>query len=144
MSRTTISSQLEEAKIALKAQLAAMETLQQEVYVLRVSAAAHQEQLQAIRLSAVADAKAAHAVDVAELEKKLKSKESSYDYQGSRLTLAEHEIEQAHAVLDGVDGAPERTYTKADGYNTMLQRNVVTRLAGAFLAIARNSGSLAK
>lgn len=76
---------------------------------------------------------------ITDLEKKLKSKDDSYGYQASRLQLVENEIEQAHAVLDGVEGAPERSYKKNDDYGGTVQRNVVTRLAGAFLAIARSS-----
>lgn len=76
-----------------------------------------------------------------EHEKKLKDKESSYSYQSSNLTQAQNELEQAHAVLDGVEGAPTREYEKTDTYGGKGYRNVVTRLAGAFLAIAKNGGS---
>jgi hypothetical protein len=79
---------------------------------------------------------------ISELEKKLKDRENSAGYQASRLQLVESEIEQAHAVLDGVEGAPERSYKKNDDYGGTVQRNVVTRLAGAFLAIARNPGKV--
>lgn len=75
----------------------------------------------------------------ADFEKKLKDKDSSYGYQSANLTAAMNEIEQAHAVLDGVEGAPTRDYEKEGSYGKT-QRNVVTRLAGAFLAIARNDG----
>lgn len=78
------------------------------------------------------------AKKLAEAEEKLKSKTSSYDYIVSEKNRAEAEIEQAHAVLDGVDGAPGREY---DGDYGKRHRNVVTRLAGAFLAIAKNGGA---
>lgn len=77
----------------------------------------------------------------AELEKvkaALASKESSYTYAMTEKNKAEAEIEQAHAVLDGVDGAPSRDY---EGEYGKRHRNVVTRLAGAFLAIAKNGGA---
>lgn len=50
------------------------------------------------------------------------------------------EIEQSHAVLDGVEGAPTREYESKDGYGgstSTKKRNIVTRLAGAFLSIAQ-------
>lgn len=77
----------------------------------------------------------------AELEKTkevLKSKESSYNYCSAEKARLEGEIEQAHAVLDGVEGAPGREY---EGDYGKRHRNVVTRLAGAFLAIAKNGGA---
>lgn len=73
-----------------------------------------------------------------EAEEKLKSKESSYNYCSAEKSRIEAEIEQAHAVLDGVDGAPGREY---EGDYGKRHRNVVTRLAGAFLAIAKNGGA---
>lgn len=78
------------------------------------------------------------AKKLAEAEEKLKSKTSSYDYMVSEKNRAEAELEQAHAVLDGVDGAPDREY---EGEYGKRHRNVVTRLAGAFLAIAKNGGA---
>ena len=78
------------------------------------------------------------AKKLAEVEEKLKSKESSYNYCSAEKSRVEAEIEQAHAVLDGVDGAPGREY---EGDYGKRHRNVVTRLAGAFLAIAKNGGA---
>lgn len=78
------------------------------------------------------------AKKLAEVEEKLKSKESSYNYCSAEKSRIEAEIEQAHAVLDGVDGAPGREY---EGDYGKRHRNVVTRLAGAFLAIAKNGGA---
>jgi len=74
---------------------------------------------------------------VEELEKDLKNAKLMRELYEKSSAKAESEIEQAHAVLDGVVGAPSREY---DGNYGKLQRNVVTRLAGAFLAIARNGG----
>lgn len=74
---------------------------------------------------------------IEELEKELKNAKSMRELYEKSSNKAESEIEQAHAVLDGVEGAPSREY---DGNYGKLQRNVVTRLAGAFLAIARNGG----
>ena len=78
------------------------------------------------------------AKKLTEAEEKLKSKESSYNYCSAEKSRIEAEIEQAHAVLDGVDGAPGREY---EGDYGKRHRNVVTRLAGAFLAIAKNGGA---
>lgn len=80
----------------------------------------------------------AHDEAVAKLkeehEKAIKTKESSYNYMSQQHTSAANELEQAHAVLDSVEGAPSRDYEAEYGKK---QRNVVTRLAGAFLAIAQ-------
>lgn len=71
---------------------------------------------------------------IAQLTKDLENKNSSYSYISAEKTKYENEIEQAHAVLDGVDGAPTREYERDYGKG---YRNVVTRLAGAFLAISQ-------
>lgn len=77
---------------------------------------------------------------IAKLTKERDDAKNSLAYQGGEAQRATNEIEQAHAVLDGVDGAPPRTYRRDDS-NYDRQRNVVTRLAGAFLAIAKNGGA---
>lgn len=79
--------------------------------------------------------------DLAKVTKERDDKKSSYEYRDKAADKAEAEIEQAHAVLDGVDGAPAREYEVGDGYGSKRQRNIVTRLAGAFLAIAKNGGA---
>lgn len=80
----------------------------------------------------------AHKEKLAVIEKELATSKSSYNYATAERTKAESELEQAHAVLDGVDGAPTREYDMEYGKG---KRNVVTRLAGAFLAIAKNGGA---
>jgi len=77
---------------------------------------------------------------VANLTKERDEAKSSVKYYSAEVIKAQNEIEQAHAVLDGVDGAPARNY-RTEGSEYDRQRNVVTRLAGAFLAIAQR-GSL--
>jgi len=67
--------------------------------------------------------------------KKAREMQTYYSHNADKATA---ELEQAHAVLDGVDGAPPRKYEADYGSG---QRNVVTRLAGAFLAIAKNGGA---
>lgn len=101
------------------------------------------QQLQAEngRLSPLQETIRTQAAKIEELEKKLKEKTSSYDYKSQELQKAEGELEQAHAVLDGVSGAPSREYEQVMSYGgtSTHKRNVVTRLAGAFLAIAQKT-----
>jgi len=129
MARLTLSEQLTQAQTTIATQLQTLESQQREVYTLR----------QGIT-STVSDAKAAMQGIITDLEKKLKDKEISYQYQATSLSAATNELEQAHAVLDSVEGAPARDYERNDGYGGKVHRNVVTRLAGAFLAIAKNGG----
>lgn len=117
-----LTEQLRQAGETNARYLAAAEAMQSEVASLRKQV----EELPTLR---------------SELEKTkeaLKSKESSYNYCATEKVRLEGEIEQAHAVLDGVEGAPGREY---EGDYGKRQRNVVTRLAGAFLAIAKNGGA---
>lgn len=71
---------------------------------------------------------------VAKLTKERDDEKNSVKWSDDRARHAENELEQAHAVLDGVSGAPAREYEQEYGKG---RRNVVTRLAGAFLAIAQ-------
>jgi uncharacterized protein YPO0396 len=73
----------------------------------------------------------------AELQAKQKQDASVKEYYNNLHTASTNELEQAHAVLDGVEGAPPREY---DLQGCQRQRNLVTRLAGSFLAIAKNGG----
>lgn len=75
--------------------------------------------------------------DVEKLKKELESAKNMQNYYSANASKAENELEQCHAVLDGVEGAPARTY---EGRHGDLSRNVVTRLAGAFLSIAKTGG----
>lgn len=77
---------------------------------------------------------------IATLTKERDDAKSSAAYHSGEAQKASNEVEQAHAVLDGVDGAPPRSY-RPDDSSYDRQRNVVTRLAGAFLAIAKNGGA---
>lgn len=72
------------------------------------------------------------------LEKDLKSAREMRDYYDREHRQAHNELEQCHAVLDGVEGAPAREY---EGTHGTRQRTVVTRLAGAFLSIAKSGGA---
>jgi chromosome segregation ATPase len=129
MSRLTLSEQLQSAQATIGTLHIQVQNLQTELK--------SAENLKVREL----DAAKAELIQVrADYEKKLKDKETSYAYQGSSLTAASNELEQAHAVLDGVEGAPARDYERTDGYGGKIHRNVVTRLAGAFLAIAKNGG----
>lgn len=79
--------------------------------------------------------------EVEKLKKELETSKNSERYQREANSKSENELEQAHAVLDSVAGAPAREY---DGEYGKRHRNVVTRLAGAFLAIAQSNGAVAK
>lgn len=76
---------------------------------------------------------------VVKMAKELDSAKNIQKWSNERARNAENELEQAHAVLDGVSGAPSREYEQEYGKGT---RNVVTRLAGAFLAIAQKGAEL--
>lgn len=128
MARLTLSEQLTAAQVTIQALNAQVAVLQSDIRAVEATTE-RAERLAAEKLATV----------TAEFEKKLKDKDQSYTYQSSSLTEARNEIEQAHAVLDGVEGSPTRDYEKEGAYGKV-QRNVVTRLAGAFLAIARNGG----
>lgn len=123
MARTTISDQLQAAQDK-------MADLQETIKSLTLV----NEQLR----SAQAGRDRAHEEATAKLkedhEKTIKTKESSYSYMSQQHSQVASELEQVHAVLDSVEGAPPREY---EGEYGKKQRNVVTRLAGAFLAIAQ-------
>ncbi len=72
-------------------------------------------------------------------DKKLRDKDSTANYITKEKDKFESELEQAHAVLDSVDGAPAREYDTGKEYPRTLNRNVVTRLAGALLAISQRN-----
>lgn len=78
----------------------------------------------------------AAVAELAKLTENLKSVQQGYDYLSKVNERLEGELEQAHAVLDGVANCPGREYPSASGYGTT-KRALSTRLAGAMLAIAR-------
>lgn len=87
----------------------------------------------------------AFSAQQADFDKKLKEKDDSKRWSDDLRTKAESELEQAHAVLDSVPDAPARTYEdKTSSYSSEKHRNVVTRLAGAFLAITRGDVKVAQ
>ena len=126
MTRLTLSEQLQSAQDKITELQGSLQQLLSTNDGLRGQIA----QLDHVHGEAVAKLKEEH-------EKAIKSKSDSYSYQSQSLTTANNEIEQAHAVLDSVDGAPSREYEAEYGKK---QRNIVTRLAGAFLAIAQKRG----
>lgn len=77
---------------------------------------------------------------VATLTKELTDAKTYKGYSDERATSASSEIEQAHAVLDAVEGCPGREY-EVEGAYSKTKRQLVTRLAGAFLAIAKTGGA---
>lgn len=119
MARMTISQQLSETQQELAEMRQKFDALQRTY-----------DNLKATQQLTIENLTAEHA-------KALKSVEDSRTYFSREAEVRGAELEQAHAVLDGVEGAPSREY---EGDYGKLRRNVVTRLAGAFLAIARNGG----
>ncbi len=134
MARLTLGEQL--TQLAEDHRKLQTELATAQVAVTQHLVANEQLQLEISRLYPLQEAVHTQVAKIEELEKKLKEKESSYTYRNEACNKAENEIEQAHAVLDGVPGAPAREYEKEYGKG---QRNVVTRLAGAFLAIAQKT-----
>lgn len=135
MGRLTLAEQLNTANEQ-------MQKLRDEVMAAQ-RAALEYEQKYNVQLS-VSEQLRGQLRDQPELAKKLEevtkdrdqcksAKDTYYQYQ----VKYENELEQAHAVLDSVTGAPSREY---DGEYGKKSRNVVTRLAGAFLAIAQSGG----
>lgn len=138
MARLTLSEQV-------NAQASQIATLTAELYTARETIASHlrvnellQEELAHLRK--LTDEVPTLREQIAKLTKERDDAKSSVTYHSGEATKASNEIEQAHAVLDGVDGAPPRSYRPEDSSYDR-QRNVVTRLAGAFLAIAKNGGA---
>lgn len=138
------------ARLALSEQLAALtqahSALQEQYLESKAVAQTHLKTIESLqeesaRLWPLQETTRLQAAKIAELEKTVKEKSNSYDYKYQELKKAEGEIEQAHAVLDGVAGAPSREYEQPQSYGgtATRQRNVVTRLAGAFLAIAQKT-----
>jgi chromosome segregation ATPase len=123
MTRTTLSSQLTEANQTIA-------TLRNDLATVERTLADQQSR----QLNIVNELKLAHGEAILKLEKTIKDKDSTYSYVSAEKSRLENEIEQAHAVLDSVEGAPSREYEKDYGKG---QRNIITRLAGAFLAIAK-------
>lgn len=134
MARTTLSEQ----NAALQSTIETLKT--------QLSSLQHRVDSQQRELDNQAIAKnIAFSAQQADFDKKLKEKEDSSRWMNEARTKAENELEQAHAVLDSIPGAPSRTYEdKSSSYASEKSRNVVTRLAGAFLAIARGDVKVAQ
>lgn len=138
MGRMTMSLQLEQAQALAEAHGAEVARLATENAVQANTIERQAAQIQA--LQGIAERLSAEQAKVAELEGKFKTKDQAYTYSNEAKAKAENELEQAHAVLDGIEGAPSREYESGGSYSTKLQRSVVTRLAGTFVAIARGQG----
>lgn len=135
MARLTLAEQLREAQQALSEQQNSNGLLTAELQ----NALAENGQLKADlnRLRSTDAALSDSKAELEKLKKELEQSKNSYTYANTRAEKVESELEQCHAVLDGVDGAPARDY---DGDYGKKQRGVVTRLAGAFLSIAKTGG----
>lgn len=139
MARLTLSEQVNAQASQIAELTAELHTARSETVSVRASLTAQMEQTQ--RLSELAGTVPALNEQIAKLTKERDDAKRTYEYRDKAADKAEAEIEQAHAVLDGVEGAPTRDYEVGDGYGSKKHRNVVTRLAGAFLAITKNGGS---
>lgn len=136
MARLTLSEQVT-ALQAEVAELSAAATADK-LIIADYTKTIQNQQSEIFRLKQDQDRTAALQEQLAKVTKELESSKSSYSYISSEKGRLEGELEQAHAVLDGVDGAPTREYDMEYGKG---KRNVVTRLAGAFLAVAKNGGA---
>lgn len=138
MARLTLSEQVNDLASKLSAVTAQLHSTQQQLATTEGNLNAQIGEAQ--RLRAQLEDLPALREQVTKLTKERDDAKSSVTYHSGEATKANNEIEQAHAVLDGVDGAPPRSY-RPDDSSYDRQRNVVTRLAGAFLAIAKNGGA---
>lgn len=139
MARLTLSEQV-------NAQATQINTLTAELHTAREAIAAHlraNEMMQAeiARQRTLLNELPNLREELAKVTKERDDAKTSYIYRDKAASKAEDELEQAHAVLDGVEGAPAREYESGGSYGSTRYRNVVTRLAGAFLAIAKNGGA---
>lgn len=75
--------------------------------------------------------------NIAQLEKELASNKASFTYKSSEYDRCYQELEQCHAVLDAIEGAPAREFEQEYGKG---KRTVVARIAGSLLAVARAGG----
>jgi len=80
----------------------------------------------------------ANAESLTELQKAHDSQKSMRDHYSREHDKAVSEVESIHAILDGVEGAPSRSYKLEENYSET-KRSATTRLAGAFLAIVRGA-----
>jgi SMC interacting uncharacterized protein involved in chromosome segregation len=72
----------------------------------------------------------------ADYEKKVKEVGNLQGYYQKQAADATAEVEQINVVLDGIEGAPARTYEMEYGKG---QRGIIARLAGALISVARQS-----
>lgn len=136
MSRLTLTQQLSASEQKLDTMRGSFSTLQAE----RNSLADQVNSMQQTLAEQRGEISRLREVEkkIESLEKDLKSAREMRDYYDREHRQAHNELEQCHAVLDGVEGAPAREYEGAHGTR---QRTVVTRLAGAFLSIAKSGGA---
>ena len=124
------------ARLTLSEQVNALASKNAELTAMIHAFEEQEDRLQASvkRLQEEADKVPGLVAKIAELTKERDSQKNVRDMYEESAAKYESEIEQAHAVLDGVEGAPPREY---EGSYGKLHRNVVTRLAGTFLSIAQ-------
>lgn len=136
MARLTLSEQVNAQASTIAELTARLHSTQQELATTQGNLAAQIAETQ--RLRELTGDLPGLREQVAKLTKERDDAKNMQTYYSNNADKASNELEQAHAVLDGVDGAPARKYEADYGSG---QRNVVTRLAGAFLAIAKNGGA---
>lgn len=73
---------------------------------------------------------------LAETKKKLSEKESAYTYAAESRSRAEGELEQVHAILDSLEGAPSRTFKLESAYSETT-RTLSARFAVCLCTIFR-------
>lgn len=136
MARLTLSEKADELASKLSAVIAQLHSTQQQLATTEGNLSVQIGEAQ--RLRAQLEELPGLREQITKLTKERDDAKSSNTYHSAEATKASYELEQAHAVLDGVEGAPPREYDMEYGKG---RRNVVTRLAGAFLAIAKNGGA---
>ena len=136
MARLTLSEQVNDLASKLSTATAQLHSTQQDLATTQGNLAAQIAETQ--RLRELVNELPTLREQIAKLTKERDDAKQSVTYHSGEAQKASNELEQAHAVLDGVNGAPAREYEMEYGKG---RRNVVTRLAGAFLAITKNGGA---
>lgn len=109
----------------------ALETLQNEVVELRSKVSLYASQIGDL------------TTKLAAAEKETKEAKSTYTYAQEGRVKAEGELEQVHAILDSLEGAPSRTF-QVEGAYSETKRTLSARFAVALCTIFRLTSDIKK